>query len=382
MEYRALGRTGLEVTAIGFGTEYLIGQAPEHIASVIQGAVDRGINYFDLFYAGASFRDAMGAAFRGRRHRVLLAAHLGSIEVNGQYGNTREPEQAAAWFHDFLRRYETDHADVLFVHNVDSLEDYARVMGPNGLLELAQSFVREGKARAIGFSSHVVATAQRAVDSGQFDVLMFPINLAGHAVPGRKELFLACLASGVGLIAMKPFGGGKLLQPERVVEVEEWRRGGQAVRLERHVPITPVQCLAYVLGQPGLSTVVPGCKNLDELGSVLSYYAAPSTEKDFAPILSDFAEYAEGECVYCNHCQPCPVGIDIGRTIRLLEESHGRPSAEQREAYASLSAEPSGCVECGACQDRCPFGVQTVAKIVAAAAVFASDPSPASRAGR
>ena len=76
MEYRTLGRTGLEVSAISLGTEHLLDLPPDHVASVIHAALDHGINYFDLFWAHPEFRDMMGAAFKGHRHRALLAAHL------------------------------------------------------------------------------------------------------------------------------------------------------------------------------------------------------------------------------------------------------------------------------------------------------------------
>lgn len=90
---------------------------------VVHAAVDRGVDYFDVFWAQPAFRDSMGAAFRGHRDRVLLAAHLGATEMNGQGDRTRDPALALKFFHDFLTRYHTDYADVLHVHNVDEQED-------------------------------------------------------------------------------------------------------------------------------------------------------------------------------------------------------------------------------------------------------------------
>ena len=80
MEYRRLGRTGLDVGAVSLGTEYLIDLPREKVVSVIREAIARGINYFDLFYAQEEFRDNMGAAFKGHRDRVFLAGHLGATE--------------------------------------------------------------------------------------------------------------------------------------------------------------------------------------------------------------------------------------------------------------------------------------------------------------
>ncbi len=370
MEYRPLGNTGARVCALSLGTEYLINRPPEHVASVIHAALDRGINYFDLFFAQPAFRDNMGAAFRERRGDAMLAGHLGAIEVNGQSDKTRDPAVAQPWFEDFLRRYHTDYVDVLYLHNIDSREDYDRVFAPGGLLEMAQRFRQEGKARLIGFSGHTVSTSRQAVESGQVDVLMFPVNMTGHAIPGRRELLQACADRGVGLIAMKPYGGGKLLQEASRMRLERFQRGEAGAEMIRRTPVTALQCLSYVFSLPGVSAIVPGCKDLAELDAAWAIQDATPEERDFGPALAQFAEYREGECVYCNHCLPCPSAIDIGATVRLLEMVQGSPTAEQRAAYAALPAPASACVQCGDCAARCPFGVDAPAKMEQAASLF------------
>lgn len=369
MEYRTLGRTGFSVGAISLGTEYLIDLPREHVVGVVHEAIRLGVNYFDLFFANPIFRDNMGAAFAGWRHSVHLAAHLGAIETNGQYARTNDPVLAERSFHDFLARYHTDYVDVLFLHNLDLPEDYAAAMGPGGLRDVALRLRRAGKARAIGFSGHTVATSLRAIETGDVDVLMFPINLAGHAIPGREELFRACVANGVGLVAMKPFAGGRLLRPEHVLASEQLPAGEERPRPERTAATTPVQCLAYVLGQAGVATTVPGCQDVEQLVASQAYWAAAPAEKDFAPVLSGFAQYRKGECVYCNHCLPCPVHIDIGKTIYLLESASQSPRG-YLFARKMPSAPASDCVECGACDTRCPFGVGPMAKVRAAAALL------------
>ena len=371
MQYRKLGRTGLEVGAVGLGTEYLINLPQETVVAVIRQAIAQGINYFDLFFAQPQFRDNMGVAFKGQRERVILAAHLGATDRDGQYEKTRDPRTSEHFFLDFLTRYHTDYADILMLHNSDDQEDYERVMGPGGLLDLAHRFQQEGKARFIGLSSHTVATALQAVESGQIDVLMFPISLAGNAIPGKKELFKTCATHDVGLVAMKPFAGGKLLQQERVISMEHWQLGGAEFQLEKSAPITPVQCLSYVLSQVGVSTIVPGCKDLEQLAAALAYWQATEEEKDFSSVVSGFQQYVTGECVYCNHCLPCPSVIDIGQVIRLMEMAQQRLTPELRAMYAALPATASDCTQCGSCDDRCPFGVAVIAKMEQAAALFA-----------
>lgn len=264
MQYRTLGRTGLQVSAISLGTEYLINMPQETVTAVIQQAISQGVNYFDLFFAQARFRDQMGRAFSGHREQVHLAAHLGAGEKDGQYQKTRDLKESEYLFLDFLQRYRTTYADVLFVHNVDSQDDYDLMM-KGGFLDMALRFKQKGQARFIGFSGHTVSTSLQAIETGKIDVLMFPLNLAGNAVPGKKELFQACATRQVGLVAMKPFAGGKLLQTADVVSLEFYQLGNTGGRIEKPSPITAIQCLAYILAQPGLSTVVPGCKDLEQL---------------------------------------------------------------------------------------------------------------------
>jgi predicted aldo/keto reductase-like oxidoreductase len=375
MEHRELGRTGLQVSAIGLGTEFLLDEPREVVVAVIREAIARGVNYFDLFWPHPAFRDKMGVAFAGYRERILLSAHLGCVDQGGQYALTREPGPAEAFLEDYFERVRTDHVDVLFVHNCNTQEDYDRLMGPGGLVELAGRIRGEGRARFIGFSGHNVVTSRQAVESGRIDVLMFPVNLTSQAVPGYRDLLDACAAHQIGLVAMKPYAGGRLLRGQRVVAVEDFQMGrtetmGGPTRFETTATVTPAHCLAYVLAQTSVCTTVPGCKNLEELAAALAYWQATEQERDFTAAAADFAEYPAGQCVYCNHCLPCPAEIDIGRTLSLLDDAQGQPTADLRERYEALPHKASDCVQCGDCVERCPFGVDVIARLEQVEEIF------------
>jgi predicted aldo/keto reductase-like oxidoreductase len=371
MLYRTLGQTSLQVSEVSLGTEYLIGKPHDHIVEVIHAALDAGINYFDLFCATPDFRDAMGAAFAGQRKNVTLAAHLGAaIKEDGQYLRTRSLKICEKFFEDFLIRLAIDYTDVLILHNCDRQNDFDVLFRKNGPLGLALKLKEEGKTRFIGFSGHTVSTALQAVESGLIDVLMFPVNMAGNAVPGKKDLLKTCQARGVGVVAMKPLGGGKLLQGPRTVRLAHYQMGGETQQIKKNVPITPVQCLHYTLSQVGVCAAIPGCANVEELRGVLAYEQAIEAEKDFSAIIADFEQYVPGECVYCNHCLPCPAQIDIGQTLRLFDMAQQDFTPAIRAAYDAMPTHASDCTTCGACEKRCPFGVSTVARIAEAAALF------------
>jgi len=376
MEYRKLGRTGLDVSAIGLGTLYVMEQPQETAVAVVHEAIAQGINYFDV----PALRGVLAAAFVGRREQILLTAHLGCIEPDGQYAVTRDPQVVEDYFHEYLRRYSTDHADVLFLHNNNSQEDWERLTEPRGLLDLARRFQQEGKARFIGLSGHNAVVALQAVESGYIDVLMFPVSLASHAVPGTEALQDACVAQNVGLVAMKPYAGGNLLRKEHIIYVMDIGMGraqmrGAATRFEKAVTLTPVQCLSYVLSQVGISTTVPGCKDLDELAEALAYWQASEEEKDFSAVLPAFKESVSGQCVYCNHCLPCPMEIDIGKVLSFADKAQQQPTTALRADYDALPAKASDCLECGDCVERCPFEVDVIARMREAVQVFEVGPA-------
>jgi len=380
MRYRKLGRTGIDVGIIGLGAEYLEHVSLDVISPIVDEAVDKGVNYIDLFMASPGVRDNFRIALKDKRHKVMIAGHLGATLRNGQYYKSRNKAACEKFFDDLLTRLQTDYIDVLMLHFVDEPNDYEKVFNSEGLLELATRYQQEGKARFIGMSSHKVPVALKAVNSGYIDVLMFPVNpafdpLAGDTelttlwgnkpydqlpgaedrpVPARSRLYHACAIQGVGIVAMKPYAAGLLLREQN----------------PSSIVLTPIQCLNYALSQPAVCTVVPGCRNVTEMEAALAFLDATDTEKDFSSINLSSAWRLKGSCMYCNHCLPCPVGIDIGITIRLADTATYGTSSSVSSEYEALPAQASACTECGVCTERCPFGVDVVANMNRAADIF------------
>lgn len=365
MIYRTLGRTGLRVSAVGFGTEHLVG--PEDaVVSIVREAIDHNINYFD-FVVGETpeYHAHYGKAFRGLRDKVIVAGHLDVIAPDGIANDT-----CREGFDDLLKRLGVDYLDVCLLQFVDEEGLYERVVGPGGMLEFARKLRDEGKIRHIGMSSHMVPPALRAVRDGVIDVLMFPINPAFDSLPGylgrieelwersaagseqvsqdRRELYLACESARVGLVGMKPFAAGLLFAPPVY--------GGAT-------PLTPVQCLSYALAQPGVSCVVPGITTSEQLHAALYYLEATAEERDYASTVAGTKWSIEGECMYCNHCLPCPAGIDVAETVRLIDSAVQNGANGVRERYALLQTNASDCPECGECSARCPFQVDVTARM-------------------
>lgn len=370
MRYNKLGRTDLDVSVIGVGLEHMKGQPREVIVSTIRRAIERGVNYLDVVFSMPDYLDNIGAGIQGRRDRVLLTAHLGSTDKDGQYCKTRSLKRCQAAFHDVLDRLDTGYVDVLFLHNFNTPKDWERAS--RGFLDLALRLREEGQARFLGISGHDPEVMEMVVTQGVVDIVMFPINFFGHAMPRRQELLEQCAKQEIGVVAMKPFGGGKLLNKTGTIRVPKYQTGGEAYRAKIKPGITPVQCLSYVMSQIGVSIALPGVKNPGELAAALDVLEADEKARDFSDLLTDFDRYVEGECTYCNHCLPCPALIDVGQVNRLLDEARLVSGENLQEAYRAMPAPASACTECGACVTRCPFGVDVIARMQEAVELFES----------
>lgn len=379
MEYRRLGRTDLQVGVIGLGAEHLE-QAPyETVAAVTHEALDHGVNYIDLFMGSPGVRDNFGRALRGRRDKVLIAGHLGATWQDGQYVKSRDAAVCESFFHDLLRRLGTDYIDLLMLHYVDEPEDCARCLDPGGLLGQALRLREQGKARAIGMSTHAASAAMQAAACGRIDLILFPVNPLFDLLPGdmdinalweeesytglrqsgapagdRLELHHACARLGVGIVAMKPYAAGWLFKPGVAGEAG----------------LTPVQCLSYALSQPGVCAAVPGCRSVEEMRAALAYLEAGGAERDYSVVARSPLWGPRGACLYCNHCLPCPAEIDIAAVMRLADAAGQVPTEELGSQYGALRAPASACTDCGLCRERCPFGVDPPAGMRRAASVF------------
>jgi len=156
---------------------------------------------------------------------------------------------------------------------------------------------------------------------------------------------------------MKAFGGGDLLS--------QYSPAG--------VALTPAQCLHYALTRPGVASVMCGARTLEELRACVAYATAPDSEKDYAAAFAAMPKISwEGHCMYCGHCAPCPQGIDVASVTKFLNlcRAQGEIPETVREHYAALPHKAGECVQCGACEKRCPFGVAVTENMRRAAALF------------
>lgn len=365
MEYRQLprgtDREKFSVLGLGMGG---IGQTPpEEIEAIVRKAMAHGINFFDLCTAGATYAP-LGRAIQGRRDQVFLQVHFGAVyDENGEYGWCRDFDTIQRTFLWEMETLGTDYVDFGFLHCVDENEDFDKLT-EIGVLDYLKELKQQGVVRHIGFSSHTPAVANRILDTGLIDMMMFSINPAydfeqGDAygigsVQERFSLFQRCQREGVGISVMKPFFAGQLLRADQS---------------PFGVALTHAQCLQYAMDRPGVLTVVPGVLTMEHLDQLLAFLSASEEERDYSVIGSFTAKTISGTCVYCNHCQPCPAGIDVGLVNKYYDLALAGDAIAANH-YTKLSVQADQCLQCGHCESRCPFGVKQESRMQEIARYF------------
>ena len=380
MHYRKLGNTGLLVSEIGMGCEGFAEEGCAMTGKLFDAAMKHGINYFDLYASDPAVRAAVGEALEGRREKFIIQSHICSIWQDGQYKRSRDLKEVREGFEEMLRLLRTDYIDVGMLHYCDSLADWKEIC-QGGVLEYATDLKKQGRIRHIGLSSHNPEVALEAVRGGYIEVLMFSVNPCYDLLPAdedvevlfdkekyknplvnmdpmRQELYGECQRRGVGITVMKAFGGGDLLN-------EELSPAGKALSV--------YQCLHYALTRPAVATVLVGAHSLEQLEASVSYESASEEEKDYAPAFASFPNISwKGHCMYCSHCAPCPQRIDVASVTRFLNlaVAQDRLPETVREHYEVLEHHAGECIQCGACETRCPFGVSVRENMKRAAEIF------------
>ena len=380
MRYRELGKTGLKVSEIGFGGEWLERHSLEECVALGKRCHELGINILDCWMSDPSVRDKLGAVLKDCREDWIIQGHIGSTWQNGQYVRTRSLPEVKAAFRDLQVRLGTDYIDLGMIHFVDQVADWEAIQ-TNGFVDYIKGLKAAGTIGHIGLSTHNPEIGKLAAESGYVEVILFSINPAfdllpasenienyfveeydanlGGIDPVRAEFYKLCETNGVGLTVMKGFASGRLFD---------------AKRSPFGVAMTPVQCLHYCLTRPAVASVMVGFDAPEQVDDCIRYETATEDEKDYATVLAGAPRHAfTGQCTYCNHCKPCPADIDIAMVNKYYDLATMQPEvpASIRDHYHALPSNASNCIGCRDCESRCPFGVAIAERMAKAAKLFA-----------
>ena len=350
MRYRTNQRTGDRISEIGLGSAYLYEAGVDAGVKALRRAVEGGINYFDLAAGDGSSFPIYGEALHDVRNNVMFQIHFGADYSRVTYGWTLDLDTVKRSIDRQLRELKTDYIDYGFIHCQDESSDWENYL-KNGIYDYIMELRRVGVVRHVGLSSHTPSVIQRIMDEAPIDMLMFSVNPAydyGHGeyanggVEERTAVYRRCEAEGVGISVMKPFSGGQLLD---------------AAQSPFGKALTQYQCIRYALDKPGVLCVLPGVRDIADVDVLLEYENQKEEVLDYSVIGTFAPPEATGKCVYCNHCKPCPMGIDVGLVNKYYDLA---PAGDKlaAEHYRTLEKNAGDCVQCGHCDSRCPFAVK------------------------
>ncbi len=356
MEYRALGKTGLNVSLLGFGGFHLLEIPVREAEKLLNAYLDAGGNYVETAasYGDGESERKIGQSVAHRRGDFVLVSKTGMRDAVG----------AAAQIDRTLQNLRTDHLDGILMHGVTSMEELDQLLAPGGAYEAAEAAKKAGKVRFIGISMHGwPGTLIEALRRDKFEAIMSTVNYFDRCNFPEIERTLLPLAreKGAGVILMKPVADGYL-----------YRSAEPAFR--------------YAFSRP-VSVVVAGINNEAMLRADLAYaeHYTPMTEAEEDALLKTAPELSDYVCRQCGKCA-CPRGVDI-HEVFAAEGTYDRQMARGvvtdtaqyalmerlrfwfgqkelgRARYAKVPGGISACNECGECLPQCPYGIDIPAKL-------------------
>jgi len=318
MDYRVLGKTGLQVSRMGFGGLPIQRTDDAACREILVKLAELGVNYIDTARGYTVSEEYIGKSLAGMRDKFILATK----------SMAKDKESMARDIDISLRNLQTDYIDIYQIHNPNR-EGYDQIVAPGGALEALLEAKAAGKIGHIGFTNHYAEMIELVLQEDWVETVMFPYNIV--ETQGEKLLAL-CKEKNVGFIAMKPLAGGAIEDA--------------------------TIALRYVAASEGVDVIIPG---MDYPAQVQENYdaiatSAPLSKEEQEKILAIRKDLGENFCRRCNYCAPCTVGIKIP-TVFLFDgylTRYGLPDwAKSR--YETLEKHASDCIVCGDCEKRCPY---------------------------
>ncbi|MCI8631904.1 MAG: aldo/keto reductase [Lachnospiraceae bacterium] len=333
MEYRILGKTGLKISRLGFGGIPIQRIDAAGTKVLMQQLMEAGVNYIDTARGYTVSEEYLGEALEGIRAHFVLATK----------SMARTKEEMARDIEISLRNLRTDHIDLYQVHN-PNLQQLEQVMGEGGALEALMEARAAGKIDHIGLTAHSREVFEKALSLDWVETMMFPYNIVESQ---GEELIKACTEKNIGFIDMKPLAGGAIEDA--------------------------TLALRYIASNPDVTVVIPGMAAPEELTQNIAAVqdTAPLTDDEKQRIQQVRDALGTQFCRRCNYCAPCAVGIQIPNVFLMQGYLERYGLAEWAKArYGAMPVKASACIECGACEKRCPYELPIRQMMKKAAAEF------------
>lgn len=363
MQYREFGKTGVMVSALGFGAMRLPKDDDEAVR-VMRRAFELGVNYLDTARGYWESERKCGLALKGWRDKVYLSTK-----------NPLEGNSVEGWWKGLntsLEQLDTDRIEFYQVVHGLGWQSYTDFLVNGGGMEAVRKARDQGLIKYACFSCHDSPDNMiKLIDTGEFDGMTIQYNLLDRA---NEDVIAHAHESGMGVVIMGPVGGGKLGSPSETIR----KMMGTPVASSAEV------ALRFVLSNPGVSTAISGMSTIEmvEENAATASRTEPLTSEEKQSILASLEEnkrLADLYCTGCNYCMPCPNGVNIPENFRLmnLHRVYGVTDHSQR-LYRRLSKpnhpergkRAEECIECGECEPKCPQKIEIIKQLKEVAETF------------
>ena len=322
MKRKLLGRTGLHLSELGMGTIQLARLEWKESIRLLREVRDMGVNFFDT---GRGYFDSelrLAEAFKGMREDVVLITKSGA----------KTPEALKTDIDESLKRLGTDYIDIFMFHTAVALEQPCFAEMINVIWDAREA----GKIQNFGFSAHKVELAIKALDIMSFAVAMIPANFISREYIDGEFMRLARKWE-VGVIGMKPFGGGRIDSP------------GVSLRfLKRYRHLFPCIGIEHASEMQQNIDIWDNAWKLTKEGELF--------DVDKQKIQRIREQLGNSFCRACGYCMPCPEGIRIPTVTFMQVYAKQMPrSWVVSDAHQEVMDQARKCTECRKCVEKCPF---------------------------
>ncbi len=356
LTFRNLGKTGLKPTSVGFGCMITSDQ------SVIEKAVDLGINYFDTArgYGNGNNERLVGSALKTKRKNLIVATK----------SMARTKEEALQHIDTSLKELGMDYVDIWHLHMKDTPGAIT-----DDLLEAQQIAKKAGKVRFLGVSTHQLPNILPAViqKAPHFDVVLAQYNFTMDAASLDAAMESAAKA-GIGVIAMKVMAGGPRMGAGRGGGFGGGPQGSAQGTIQKREGAM-LAALKWALKNKNVHVAIPSITDMEQLDENIKACSEPFSDSDQKILTAHLQDIRPLYCSMCYECDgKCPKGVPVADVLRYLAYAEGYGEFQLgRENFLALPAEVKNvrCAACSECVIQCPNGVRVAQRLQKAQELFA-----------
>lgn len=379
MNYRIFPRTGERVSLLGFGCmrlpvldgDHAKIDEPEAIR-MIRYAIDKGVNYLDTAYVyhGGQSEVLLGKALKdGYRERVFIADKLPLMLLKAS-------EDVPRLLEEQLARLDTTHIDMYLLHDVRE-KPWEKVKDLK-VLDILEEKRAQGLIRNIGFSFHGETPAffKEVIDAFPWDFCQIQLNYMDTALQAGVEGLQYAASRGVPVVIMEPLKGGMLTDKLPASIQSYW----DSIDVKR----SPADwAFRWIADFPEVLTVLSGMGTFTQVEENIKTFAEADanllTERErtiIGKVADAYNKLTPYACTACKYCMPCPVEINIPYLIGLRNEATVFDSAEKVSfsIRTFVRPQPSACVACKQCEEKCPQHLPIADIMAESAAMFERAP--------